>query len=387
MAIHAQNPVILIIDDEKGPRESLRILLKQRYHVLCAENVDAGVEILKRSEPDAIVMDIRMPGKSGLEGLAEIRAVDTCVSVIMLTGFGTLESAQEAMRRGANDYIRKPFDAREMEDVIVRNVQRTRMQRTHHNAERELAKLNHQLLEELDRKQTMADLGLKSAELVHDLRNPLTVVMGCVEMLSNQLTHSREKLGEHWSDTETYLDMIQKSVNRCKDLADLWLSLGKRDQQRMKPMHVRRLVEDVVQSISPIASAQRVRVELEDSDDAEIVVDSVQMLRALHNVLTNAIEAVSGREGLIKVSCRRENGQIAIRVEDNGCGISQEQVDRVFEPYYTTKELTGTGLGLFITRKVIEDHRGTIEMQSTPNVGTAILIHLPVMQRPEIATA
>lgn len=234
----------------------------------------------------------------------------------------------------------------------------------------------------------MADLGLKSAELVHDLRNPLTVVMGCVEMLSNQLTHSREKLGEHWSDTETYLDMIQKSVNRCKDLADLWLSLGKRDQQRMKPMHVRRLVEDVVQSISPIASAQQVRVELAATDDAEIVVDSVQMLRALHNVLTNAIEAVSGRgEGLIKVSCRREDGQIAICVEDNGCGISQDQVNRVFEPYYTTKELTGTGLGLFITRKVIEDHRGTIEMQSTPNVGTAILIHLPVMQRPEIATA
>ena len=243
-ATHAPQPIVLVIDDERGPRESLRILLKNRYCVFCADNVDAGLDLLRQSQPDVVIMDIRMPGKSGLEGLAELRRVDPSVSVVMLTGFGTLETAQEAIRLGANDYVCKPFDTVQMEQVIIRNVQRTRLERTHRNAERELAKLNRQLLEELDRKQNMAELGQKSAELVHDLRNPLTVVMGSVEMLADQLAQSRERLGTQWPEMEAYMEMIQKSVNRCKELADLWLTLGKRDPQRMKPMHVRRLVED-----------------------------------------------------------------------------------------------------------------------------------------------
>ena len=387
-ATHAPQPIVLVIDDERGPRESLRILLKNRYCVFCADNVDAGLDLLRQSQPDVVIMDIRMPGKSGLEGLAELRRVDPSVSVVMLTGFGTLETAQEAIRLGANDYVCKPFDTVQMEQVIIRNVQRTRLERTHRNAERELAKLNRQLLEELDRKQNMAELGQKSAELVHDLRNPLTVVMGSVEMLADQLAQSRERLGTQWPEMEAYLEMIQKSVNRCKELADLWLTLGKRDPQRMKPMHVRRLVEDVLQSVSPVASNQGVRIEVfMDESDGEIAVDSVQMLRALHNVLTNAIEAVTGTQGMIRVSCRRHEDRVEIRVEDNGCGISEEDANRVFEPYYTTKKLTGTGLGLFITKKVVEDHHGTIELQSTPAVGTAISIQLPLLERPEVATA
>ena len=387
-ATHAPQPIVLVIDDERGPRESLRILLKNRYCVFCADNVDAGLDLLRQSQPDVVIMDIRMPGKSGLEGLAELRRVDPSVSVVMLTGFGTLETAQEAIRLGANDYVCKPFDTVQMEQVIIRNVQRTRLERTHRNAERELAKLNRQLLEELDRKQNMAELGQKSAELVHDLRNPLTVVMGSVEMLADQLAQSRERLGTQWPEMEAYLEMIQKSVNRCKELADLWLTLGKRDPQRMKPMHVRRLVEDVLQSVSPVASNQGLRIEVfMDESDGEIAVDSVQMLRALQNVLTNAIEAVTCTKGMIRVSCRRHEDRVEIRVEDNGCGISEEDANRVFEPYYTTKKLTGTGLGLFITKKVVEDHHGTIELQSTPAVGTAISIQLPLLERPEVATA
>ncbi|OQA29152.1 MAG: Sensor protein ZraS [Verrucomicrobia bacterium ADurb.Bin345] len=212
--------------------------------------------------------------------------------------------------------------------------------------------------------------------------------MGSVEMLADQLAQSRERLGTQWPEMEAYLEMIQKSVNRCKELADLWLTLGKRDPQRMKPMHVRRLVEDVLQSVSPVASNQGVRIEVfMDESDGEIAVDSVQMLRALHNVLTNAIEAVTGTKGMIRVSCRRHEDRVEIRVEDNGCGISEEDANRVFEPYYTTKKLTGTGLGLFITKKVVEDHHGTIELQSTPAVGTAISIQLPLLERPEVATA
>src|SRR5438874_4894369 len=90
-------PQVLVIDDEIGPRESLRMLLKPNYQIHTAENVDNGVKLLREINPDAIVSDIRMPGASGIEGLRRIREIDPNVAVIMLTGFGALDTAQEAL--------------------------------------------------------------------------------------------------------------------------------------------------------------------------------------------------------------------------------------------------------------------------------------------------
>src|ERR1700719_5202791 len=127
-------PQILVIDDEIGPRESLRMLLKPNYQVHTADCVEAGIKLLKEKQPDTIVMDIRMPGMNGIDGLRKIREIDPHLSVIMFTGFGALETAQEALRLGANDYINKPFDAVQMREVIDRNVERTRVHRTSEHA-------------------------------------------------------------------------------------------------------------------------------------------------------------------------------------------------------------------------------------------------------------
>src|ERR1043166_2607154 len=142
MTVSSDRPQILVIDDEIGPRESLRMLLKPNYRVHTADCVETGIRLLREKHPDTIVMDIRMPGMTGIDGLRRIREIDPNLSVIMLTGFGALETAQEALRLGANDYISKPFDAREMEQVIERNVERTRVHRTSESAAAEIKELN-----------------------------------------------------------------------------------------------------------------------------------------------------------------------------------------------------------------------------------------------------
>lgn len=389
MASGASLQTVLVIDDERGPRESLRILLKNEYNVLCADSVDWGLDLLQQNRPDVVVMDIRMPGKGGIQGLREIRQIDPVVSVVMLTGFGSLETAQEAIRLGANDYVRKPFDAPEMQDVIRRNVSRTQLERRRWRAEQELKTLNEELVTELAKKEHLAELGQKSAELVHDLRNPLTAVMGYAELLSDELRRSRDKLGEKWQDTSEYIEMIEKSVRRCKDLADMWLSLGRRDPQRMKPLLVCDLIGDIVRGLKQIAAGRGVRIDCQVAAavESEISADHVQISRALHNILVNAIEAVSVGSGVIRVGCVPNGPHVEICIEDNGCGMDAEQLGHAFEPYFTTKKFTGTGLGLFITRRVIEDHHGTIEMQSRPNEGTAVRIRLPLLKRAEVAIA
>src|SRR6266581_2200767 len=192
MTAATQLPQILVIDDEMGPRESLRMLLKPNYQVHTADCVEAGIKLLKEKQPDTIVMDIRMPGLSGIEGLRQIREIDPHLSVIMLTGFGALETAKEALRLGANDYISKPFDAHEMQQVIDRNVERTRIHRTTEHAAAEIKELNNRLLQQLAQKERLAALGQASAEFVHDLGNPLTIVWGYVQLLAKKLEQSED---------------------------------------------------------------------------------------------------------------------------------------------------------------------------------------------------
>src|SRR6202049_3661036 len=183
-------PQILVIDDEIGPRESLRMLLKPNYQVHTADCVEAGIKLLKEKQPDTIVMDIRMPGMTGIEGLRKIREIDPHLSVIMLTGFGALDTAKEALRLGANDYISKPFDAHEMQQVINRSVERTRIHRASDQASGEIKELNNRLLQQLAQKERLAALGQASAEFVHDLGNPLTIVWGYVQLLAKKLEQS-----------------------------------------------------------------------------------------------------------------------------------------------------------------------------------------------------
>src|SRR4029078_10733221 len=195
MIANADLPQVLVIDDEMGPRESLRMLLKPSYQVHTADSVERGLQLLTEKNPYAIVMDIRMPGMTGIEGLRRIRQIDPHLCVIMLTGFGALETAKEALRVVANDYISKPFDAREMREVISRNAERTRLHRTSESAAGEIKELNNRLLQELAQKERLASLGQASAEFVHDIGNPLTIVWGYVQLLAKRLEKSEDTNG------------------------------------------------------------------------------------------------------------------------------------------------------------------------------------------------
>src|SRR6185436_9805313 len=177
-----------------------------------------------------IVMDIRMPGMSGIDGLRKIREIDPYLSVIMLTGFGALETAKEALRLGANDYISKPFDAVEMRDVIGRNVERTRVHRASEHASSEIKELNGRLLKELAQKERLASLGQASAEFVHDLGNPLTIVWGYVQLLAKKLEQSEKSKtnGEEKEDpgSAKELGIIEQNVRLCRELLTMWQSYG-----------------------------------------------------------------------------------------------------------------------------------------------------------------
>ncbi len=381
MTVASDLPQVLVIDDEMGPRESLRMLLKPNYQVYTADCVDAGIKLLKEKQPDAVITDIRMPGASGIEGLRRIREIDPHVAVIMLTGFGALETAQEALRLGANDYINKPFDAREMREVIGRNVERTRLQRTGLNAAEEIKELNNRLLKELAQKERLASLGQASAEFVHDLGNPLTIVWGYVQLLAKKLEQSEKENGAKTPNSAKELQIIEQNVRLCRELLTMWQSYGSVEAAPHKPISVSSIVREVVKGVTGMAGQNSVELKSNLCEDAcTLLGDSTQMTRAIQNVIINAVQAAAENKGSVTVSCVRKDFYVDVRVEDTGPGMTPAQISKIFDPYFTTKQgKSGTGLGLYITKKVVEDHNGSIKVDSTPQVGTSFTIRLPLL--------
>ena len=382
MVANAELPLVLVIDDEMGPRESLRMLLKPCYQVHTADSVEKGLKLLSENKPDAIVMDIRMPGVTGIEGLRRIRQIDPHLSVIMLTGFGALETAKEALRLGANDYISKPFDAREMREVISRNVERTRLHRTSENAAGEIKELNNRLLQELAQKERLASLGQASAEFVHDIGNPLTIVWGYVQLLAKKLEESERTDDPNAVSSNKELEIIEQNVRLCRDLLTMWQSYGSVEAAPHKVISVSEIVCEVVASVGAMAKETGVELKVDVTEDrCSLPGDAVQITRAIQNVIINAIQASADSKGTVEVNCIRKDFYVDVRIADTGHGISPEQVTKIFDPYFTTKQgKSGTGLGLYITKKVVEDHSGSIKVDSTPGAGTTITIRLPLGQ-------
>jgi signal transduction histidine kinase len=381
MTVAAELPQILVIDDEIGPRESLRMLLKPNYQVHTADSVEAGIRLLNEKHPDVVITDIRMPGTNGIDGLRKIREIDPHVAVIMLTGFGALETAKEALRLGANDYISKPFDARQMREVIGRNVERTRVHRTSETAATEIKELNNRLLKELAQKERLASLGQVSAEFVHDIGNPLTIVWGYVQLLAKKLEKSEKEGGTQNGTSAKELNIIEQNVRLCRELLTMWQSYGSVEASPHKAISVSSIVREVVKGVGPMAIQHGVSLTADLCDDpCTLHGDSVQITRAIQNVIINAVQASTEKKGSVAVNCLRKDFYVDVRIEDTGEGIDPSQVSKIFDPYFSTKKhKSGTGLGLYITKKVIEDHNGSIKVESVPNVGTTFTIRLPLL--------
>lgn len=365
---------LLVIDDELGPRESLRFLFKSIYDVTCVDSVDKGVEELRKSPPDCIITDIKMPGKTGLQGLKEIRAIDPHVSIIMLTGFGSLETAQEAIRHGATDYLKKPFDTEEIREIVAGYVQRTKINRKRIAAADHLEALTVQLQEQLNAKEKLASLGEESSEFVHDLGNPLSVINGYVQIL---IADIKDKKNQGKEINVSYLEQIEKSVSRCRDMLTLWRERSKRVDSSIKKIVLGNLVTEVAGNAQTLAKAKNAQVQLNPGPgDCIVEGDDVQVFRAIQNIVGNAIEALPASGGTLIVGWRTDGRRALVEVEDNGGGFPLEKLADMQTKHYTTKGASGgMGLGLFITKNIVEAHGGSLILANN-KAGTGALVTL-----------
>jgi signal transduction histidine kinase len=370
-------PTVLVIDDERGPRESLRFLLKNDYRVLCADTVELGLKLMREQPPDAVIMDIRMPGRSGIDGLREIRTFDSELAVIMLTGFAAVETAQEAIRHEASDYMEKPFDAAEMRRSVGRHVEQTRLRRKRSQLLTAAEDINRRI-SELQEKDRLAELGQTSAEFVHDLRNALAMVTGSSSMLREEVEGLQQQAGAA-SEASYYLDTLEHSMRHCIEMLDTWQRLILQSPAQKTRFCVHELVRACAENCRPAAQAIRAQITCETCGGGdEFLGDRVQLVRVLVNLMQNAIHALPADKGLLRVRSEIFDAAICISVSDNGCGIPEENLRHIFSANFTTRrKLGGMGLGLFIAQKVAQAHGGFVTVESAVSQGSTFTIRLP----------
>ncbi len=222
---------VLVVDDEYGPRESVAFILSTDFSVETAGSAAEALGKLRGRTFDTILLDIRMPEMDGIRALEEIRKIDPLVSVIMLTGYGTLLTAQQAMVGGANQYLRKPPDVDDLIRAVRQQAEATRSRRHQDRLTQDAQSLTVALKREIESNEPHVWHGRASIELVHDLNNPLTVVIGYATLLIEEARALSQKdpvLAQKLLDNAV---MVEKAAEYCRHLAENWRRAAKKDRR------------------------------------------------------------------------------------------------------------------------------------------------------------
>ena len=226
---------------------------------------------------------------------------------------------------------------------------------------------NKDLQEKLVRAERLAVLGELAGSVSHELRNPLNVVKSSTFYLRGRLGDGDEKVARH-------LDRVERSVERAdRTIGDL-LAFSRLRPTHLEKTHLETLAQRVV-SDTRLPAAVQISVRAMEKLP-EVRVDQVQFEQVLHNLILNSCQALDGA-GHVEIGLSADSGGMVMTVQDDGSGIAPENLPKVFDPLFTTKA-EGTGFGLAVCKRVVEEHRGTIEVESKPGAGAKVIIRLPL---------
>ena len=396
-------PTLLVVDDEEGPRQSLRIVFKNDYHVLLATNGLDAIELIKNNAVDVTVLDIMMLGMSGVETLKEIKQVDPSVEVIMLTAFETIETARQALRHGASDYLNKPFDISTMRAAVAHAVQKHRATLDFKRGNQELQTLqreihDHRMAEEMARNQ-----GEIYASVLHDINSPLTVISGFVELINRSMENAASVEGEQLESIKGDLNRLNGQVSRCVEISRRYLSFLHGQPSVKSYVAVNQVMSDLTELLSRHPSARGQQLTVRGLDpDVTAAINGTDFLQILLNLTINALQSTA-EPHLVEVTCHRHTEPIdigafadgpeqrvinretfanrppllTITIQDSGPGIPPEILRRMFEERFTTKPAEhGTGLGLSIVKRLVREAEGAVIIQTEAGVGAKFTVCL-----------
>ena len=380
---------VLLVDDEPSIRLTMAEFLKRAgYSVITAADYNSA-EVHKAEDLDVAVIDINLPGKSGIQLLQKLCDDEVYVPVIMITGEPNLSVIPEIVRAGAYDFIAKPIVKDVLLNAVGRAADKKRLTDEKRRLEREIKRYAEELemrVEErtaeliethkrLVTQERIAALGRAAAQVAHEVKNPLAGLLLYSMHLKNKATN--------FSESETYLvDKIVGTINHLNNRVEQILGFARPVNLTLASGDLNAMVNDVLDLLRPQLTANEVVVHLSlEQQTANGMFDETSMRGALMNLMLNAIEAMPDG-GTLNVTIGRSDRELRLEIKDSGRGMGQEEAKKIFEPFYTTKA-QGLGLGMPYVKKIIEQHGGTISFDSTLGEGTTVGISLPAQTEGE----
>jgi len=360
-----EKAAILVIDDEKAMRDSCcQVLTKEGYQAETAVDGDTGLQKIRELKPDLVLVDLKMPGMSGMELLEKVADIDPNIVCVVITGYATIESAVEAMKRKAYDFLPKPFTPDELRIITKRGLEKRRLAL-------ESARLQQE-------KETMRKNFITLVS--HQLRSPL----GSVKLYLGVI-----KEGFAGEVASKQKELMEKAVTRVDDLLQLiddWLDMSHIEAgnliEKFEPVDLVTILSETIELLRPLAEDKRITLKTDLPDNLYVVQGYGEGLKqAFANLVANAIN-YNRQAGKVTVSTREEGGHVVVDISDTGIGISQENLHFIFDEFFRvkTKEtqgVSGSGLGLPIVKKIIEAHNGSIKVTSEPGKGSTFSVILP----------
>lgn len=376
---------VLIVDDEPVILQILSAVFEDEpYRVTTVSNGADALALMAEQTIDVLLTDKNLPDHNGMDLLAAAKQHDPLTEVILLTGYASLETALKALALGAFDYLVKPLDdVFAIKGKVHRALERRTLAQENIRLLADLKKQNaalesalgeaRSLQRELIQSEKLAGIGTLAAGIAHEVSSPLFGIMGLAEAISDE-----ESLSEARSHAREIVEYCQSIRDIVKDLTSYSRSASR---ELGSAVALEQVVRDAAKLVERSANTEGVRLVLHADPDAVVQAHANELQQVFVNLIRNATEAVqSGTRGsgTVVVKAGVTPAEVWATVTDDGVGIPTDDLDHVFDPFYTTKEPgKGTGLGLNVAYRIVTKVRGTISVESTEGRGTVFRLRFP----------
>jgi signal transduction histidine kinase len=357
---------VLVVDDNPDIRTFMASNLATDFRIALAGDGVEALEVARRFQPDLIVSDIMMPRMDGYELCRQIRQDKTLgqIPIILATSKSGGEAVVTGLETGANDYLAKPFEIRELKARVAAQLRA-------HRLERSLG----------ERESRLAAIGQMTSSIVHDLKNPLNTIVGFAEIAREDAAAAQSK--DLLQDVEPIVSEAKRLGRMIAEVLDF--ARGYSANLKLEPTPLGPFLNMAAAPWKTKLEQMGVTftVDLRIADTLKIDLDADNMMRIVENLLKNSLEALCGegrdpRGKHVWLCAEAANGTVSVRVADDGPGIREEIAGRLFEPFATAGKKSGTGLGLATVRNLVKAQNGDIAVTPTaPEGGAAFVMTFP----------
>src|SRR6266481_6261771 len=370
---------ILVVDDEPANVRLLERMLAEGGYRQVKSTTDSRqvLGLYAEFQPDLILLDLMMPHLDGIAVIQQLHIPeDVFLPILVLTADATSEAKKRALEAGAKDCLTRPFDRLEVM-LRIRNLLDTRS--LYHDLDRHNRSLEQVVAERTQRlvqSEKVATMGSLLAGVAHELNNPLAIVMGQAMLLRESAANS---------PFAARADKIHAASERCARIVKNFLALARSRPPERGPVALGGVVTQAVELLAYELRTSSIEVEVRLSESVPVFqADGHQLHQVIVNLLANAHHAMRRIGGLRRITLTSAfdaaTARVRLAITDTGPGIAPELQAKIFEPFFTTKPPgEGTGLGLSLCRGIVEEHGGTLTVESEPGHGASFIMTLPVI--------